>query len=729
MEIYCQVRSCGASSAILRAVTSVMVALVCSPTFAESADGPAAADQGDSSHRLETIVVTAERRTTDLQTTAIAATVLSGDDLTKKNINTLDTLAFMTPSLTVQSSGQNALVNIRGIGKSDGGAQVSSGVLIYRDGVSTTPNGLISDEPYYDIASIEVLRGPQGTFAGQNATGGAIFINEANPTLDRFNSWVEAQYGNYNDARIRGAVNIPLTDELAIRVATDNENRDTFFHMSGPYTGNPGKLHETNWRLSTLWQPNDAFKGVLKLDYNYIDHGGSPAGPYTGSTANVFNVASDAHLSGLEKQFRSVLQLSYRFADGVTLKSISGYQDGRLAYSLDMDGTATPPPLGLSPEVFIARATDRTTSEEVNLVSPDTGPFTWVLGGVYQNDDLDVPQFILSLAPGGTATTGLALSAAKDEAVRQSWGVFGQGSYELTKALKLQVGARYSRTSFTLTDIAQVLLSGKPLVSQSVPGETERDSRVTGKIDLDWTFDEHNFVYGFVATGHKGGGINGSGPIFKPENVTDYELGWKGNFFNNRIRTQFGAFYEDYTDFQLPIYEPTLGTGLDENAAGTTVVKGIEAQVQAAIGGLSLDIGTSYINTSLGQFSAIDSRNTRRGVQTLTGRPLPNAPSWTAQAGIQYAFAFGGGQILMPRVDYGFVGSRWATVFEVNPADRLIAENIFNAELMYEPSDSWKITAYATNLFDMHYVALQLLASLGQPGPPREYGIRLNKSF
>src|SRR3981081_2011711 len=206
MEIYCQVRSCGASSLRLQALTGVMVALACLPSFAESADGTAAADQGDSPTRLETVVVTAERRSTDLQTTAIAATVLSGEDLTNKNINTLDTLALTTPSLTVQSSGQNALVNLRGIGKSDGGQQVSSGVLIYRDGVSTTPNGLISDEPYYDIASIEVLRGPQGTFAGQNATGGAIFINEANPTLDKFGGWVEGQVGNYEDVRLRGAI-------------------------------------------------------------------------------------------------------------------------------------------------------------------------------------------------------------------------------------------------------------------------------------------------------------------------------------------------------------------------------------------------------------------------------------------------------------------------------------------------------------------------------------------
>src|SRR5882757_10392288 len=355
MKFHVQAGPKRARTVLFSLVPGVMSVMMC-PTLAAAADAPSTA-LDDS--KLEQIVVTAERRSTDLQLSPIAATVLTGEELTKRNVNTVDSLMFNTPSLTVQSSGENALVNIRGIGKSDGGAQDSSGVLIYRDGVSTTPNGLISDEPYYDIASIEVLRGPQGTFAGQNATGGAIFINEANPTLDRFGGWVEGQYGNYNDARVRGALNIPLTDTLAIRLATDNENRDTFFHMSGPYTGNPGKLHSTNWRLSTLWRPTEDFTAVLKLDYNYIDHGGSPASPFTGLTKNIFNVASDSHLAGLERQYRIVLQLSERFANGITLKSISGYQDGRLSYSLDADGTATPPPLGLSPEVFIARAADR----------------------------------------------------------------------------------------------------------------------------------------------------------------------------------------------------------------------------------------------------------------------------------------------------------------------------------------------------------------------------------
>jgi iron complex outermembrane recepter protein len=728
MKILCEVRLYRASSIKLRAITTAMIMLACLPTIAESAGPSTAADPGDST-KLEPIVVTAERRSTDLQTTAIAATVLSGEDLTKLNINTIDTLAFHTPSLTVQSSGTSTLVNIRGIGKSDGGAEDSSGVLIYRDGVSTTPNGLISDEPYYDIASVEVLRGPQGTFAGQNATGGAIFINEANPTLDRFGGWVEGQYGNYNDVRVRGALNIPLTDTLAIRLATDDENRDTFFNMSGPYTGNPGKLHETNWRLSTLWQPTDDFKAVLKLDYNYIDHGGSPAAPFTGLTANIFNVASDAYLAGLERQYRIVLQVSDRFANGMTLKSISGYQDGRLSYSLDADGTATPPPLGLSPEIFVARANDRTVSEEINLLSADTGPFTWVLGGVYQDDDLNTPQFILSLAPGGTTKSGLALNGLEDLAIRTSWGVFAQGSYALTDALKLQLGGRYSETSFKASSIAQGLFYGTPIQTETVNGEKESDSRFTGKVDLDYTLDEHDFLYAFVSTGHKGGGINADGAVFQPENVTDYELGWKGKFFNDRIRTQFGGFYENYTNFQLAVFDPVLGAARDVNATGTTVVKGIEAQMQAALGGLSFDLGTSYVSSSLGRFLAIDSRNLTLGLQTLTGRPLPNAPLWTAQAGIQYAFDLGSRQTLTPRVDYGLVGSRWATAFQVPPGDFLAEQNIFDAQVKYDASESLAFTLYGTNVFNDHYVSLQLLGNLGQPGPPRQFGIRVSKSF
>jgi iron complex outermembrane receptor protein len=144
-------------SRVLGAVS--ILALAASATAAASARAEDSTTAGVTS--IGEVVVTAERRGVSLQKTSIAATVLSGDELARKNVDSISALQFTTPSLTIQNTGENALINIRGVGKSEGGIQDPSGVLIYRDGVSTSPGGFLADEPYYDIASIEVLRGPQ----------------------------------------------------------------------------------------------------------------------------------------------------------------------------------------------------------------------------------------------------------------------------------------------------------------------------------------------------------------------------------------------------------------------------------------------------------------------------------------------------------------------------------------------------------------------------------------
>src|SRR5262249_22181852 len=154
------------------------------------------------------------------------------------------------------------------------------------------------------------------------------------------------------------------------------------------------------------------------------------------------------------------------------------------------------------PEIFVANASDRTLSEELNLVSPDSGPFTWVVGGVYQADDLNNPQFILSLAPGGTTTTSIALNALQSTAIRTSWGVFAQGSYAITASLKIQAGARYSQTDFTTRNIAQLLFNGTPLATTSLDNAKQSDSRLTYKVNIDYRLNEENFLYAFIATGH-----------------------------------------------------------------------------------------------------------------------------------------------------------------------------------------------------------------------------------
>lgn len=176
---------------------------------------------------LEEVVVTAERRTTNLQTTGISASVLTGTDLANKGVLSVDQLQLVAPSVVIENFGQGNNFNIRGIGKGEHNTQTSTGVITYRDGVPTFP-GYFQDEPYYDISNLEILRGPQGTFVGQNATGGAVFITETNPSLEGMHGYLAGQYGNYNDVAIQGAVNLPINDTLAVRLAFNDERRDSF---------------------------------------------------------------------------------------------------------------------------------------------------------------------------------------------------------------------------------------------------------------------------------------------------------------------------------------------------------------------------------------------------------------------------------------------------------------------------------------------------------------------
>ncbi|MGH8168983.1 MAG: TonB-dependent receptor plug domain-containing protein, partial [Steroidobacteraceae bacterium] len=217
---------------------------------------PSAGSSPGSAPALQEVVVTAEKRTTNLQQTPIAAVVLTGTQLLHSGVITVDQLETVSPSLAVDNFGQGDEFNIRGIGKAEHNTQTQAGVITYRNGVASFP-GYLEDEPFYDISNIEVLRGPQGTFAGENSTGGAVYITEASPNFNGVNGYVLGQYGNYNDTMVQGAVNLPVSDTVSTRIAFYDEYRDTFFHVTGPYIGGKGALKQSSIRFSLLWRPSD----------------------------------------------------------------------------------------------------------------------------------------------------------------------------------------------------------------------------------------------------------------------------------------------------------------------------------------------------------------------------------------------------------------------------------------------------------------------------------------
>ena len=187
--------------------TSVLALICCGAVHAQTASG---SSSNTTAGGVEVVVVTAERRTVDLQKASLSATVLSGTDLENKGVMVLDQLQFIAPNVTIDNFGQGVDFDIRGIGKGEHNSQTTPGVITYRDGVATFP-GYITEEPYYDVANIQVLRGPQGTFAGQNAIGGAVFVNTQNPVIGGgYDGYVQAQAGNYTDFGLQGATNIPI---------------------------------------------------------------------------------------------------------------------------------------------------------------------------------------------------------------------------------------------------------------------------------------------------------------------------------------------------------------------------------------------------------------------------------------------------------------------------------------------------------------------------------------
>src|SRR5678816_499619 len=206
-------------------------AAVWSPAQAQTQSGSQATSQV-----LEEIVVTAERRRTSLQVTPIAATVMSGEKLADSGITVVDQLQFISPGATVNNFGQGIDFNIRGIGKAEHNTQTTTGVITYRDGVATFP-GYFTAEPYYDIARVEILRGPQGTFVGQNATGGAVFVTSQDPVINGGTTgYIQGQIADYSGYGAQGAINLPAGDKFATRLAFNALKRDSFYDITGPYT-------------------------------------------------------------------------------------------------------------------------------------------------------------------------------------------------------------------------------------------------------------------------------------------------------------------------------------------------------------------------------------------------------------------------------------------------------------------------------------------------------------
>jgi iron complex outermembrane recepter protein len=718
------------------------------PVVAVAADAPA--DPGHA--QLEEIVVTAQRRVENLQTVSIAVTSLSGDALNDKAVARLDDLQFASPALTITDAALTRSINIRGIGLASGSPQVTPGVATYVDGLAQPP--IANTATFYDIGTIEALRGPQGTFVGSSSTGGAIFINSRSPDLGETNGYAEVSGGNYSNRGAQGAINLPAGDTFAIRIAGNYRERDSYFTDIGPAGGDPGELKDTSGRVGLLWKPNDAFQALFKWELTNHDTGGYAYQPIPTTTyaplrsANIRNLTYDDPSKNDERAEQSSLELRYNMAGGVILRSQSGYQDKHVYNLYDSDATIQPsPPPNPFPRVTSDQfVRERVFTQEFNLISPTDRRFDWVLGAYWQRNKIDV---VIAQGSDGFPTN---IDIKNDKKIT---GYFAQVGYRLTPQLKLNVGGRYS--TFDVSSGGAVVIgrglpfppfNGTGLQVADLSGSHD-DARPTGKVALEWTPTEDNLFYAFIARGYKPGGFNTATQGFEPETVLDYEVGWKATLLGGNLRTQIGAFWNDYTDFQLDSLNPLTGTVQTQNIADATI-RGLEVQAQARLGGLGFDVGAAYVDSKLGEVQFVNTRALPPGTNlpqcapgvppgtpatcfdygpyltSATGRSMLYSPEFTFNAGLDYSFLVGKGT-LRPRINYAYIDAQFTNLLFSSITDRLPAHGLFSAQLTYS-LDNWSVEAYGTNLADKEYLSGQF-GNNEFYGAPREYGLRASVRF
>jgi len=705
---------------------------------------------------LEVLVITAEKRSQTLQETPMAVTAFTQEDMELRDATDLRGLQNYTPNLEFnnESGGQNnSRVTLRGIGTETLVGGGDPGVALHVDGIYVGRSSA-SATSIFDVERLEVLRGPQGTLYGRNATGGSINIISAKAKED-FEASFDLTAGNYNRTRARGILNVPLTDNVYSRFSIIKEDRDGYLENSFAGGGDNDDKDLLSIRGQVLWDLDDDNEVIFRAfhtkvggvgsgskylgvdtDYQFgpsltgISDGssGPPAGvplatalytnPANGIPANPqssdFYTISKNAAEFVDMEHKGIdLTVEWNLSDSVVLRSISSYQTMDNATLVDADNSE------LTIETRSRQNQADQQSQEFNLFSNSDSDLQWILGAFYYHEELE--EEFQTFVGGGLLDPTIPLVGGQlpgGNGVSQnptashetySYAVFGQATYSFTDALRVTAGMRYSkddkeqsRTNGGVIDSVNGYRLGAGGATGPEPDTlVEADwSSTTGKLSVDYDLSDTNLLYASYSTGFKAGGIpfNGVQIAYEPEKVTSFEIGSKNEFFDNRLRLNVAAFSYDYEDLQ--VFRLTGDGPRAENAAQSSV-KGIEVEFQGVITeSLRVDGSMGYLDAVYDEYT-IDIPPT-----DYSGNTLNHAPKNMFNLGVQYQHEFSEGG-LTARVDYVHRGD---TYFDRANTDVDLQEayGLVNVNLRYETED-WFVAIYGKNLTGEEYVTGQLI--------------------
>jgi iron complex outermembrane receptor protein len=714
--------------------------------LAAACGAPAMAQDTASSDLAGDIVVTAQKRPEPISKAPLSISAVTGADLRAQGVVDASSLATSIPTVKIDQA--NGLqITIRGVSSADGTEKGDPSAAFMLNGVYLARQQSLSGA-FFDLERVEVLRGPQGTLYGRNATAGVVNVLTARPT-DHFQAAVNGEYGNYDTYRVDGMVNVPVSDKLWIRAAGAYNKHDSYLIKGAGVTRSLGQdQDEYAGRLSANLKFGDDDQGNLLVVGDYAHQGG--AGPQSVTVGNFFTGGTGftpLYINPNSAEARTVnypiksepdqdnkiygvtgeltwdfgpVNLTYlgayRVFDRYNLSTYVNYNSNRYADVYNTGKSAS-------------------NSQELRLATSGDGPFKAVVGLYYFREKATHVDTVLN------DYAGFPLYAfLQSPVIGESKAAFGQATYSLTDKLRITGGIRYSRdeksrVGRTVLSTTSPALDPATYTVAAINNAKRTDSAVTWKGGAEFDATDDILLYASVSTGYKAGGFNDgctagsagcTAPVapgllfYKPEKLTAYEAGLKGKFLDNAVSLSLAGFYYDYTNMQLS----SPGTlGLTTLNAGKARVKGIETQaVITPTPRDRFDLSINYLDAYYTDYKPTVTTD-------YEGYDLDNAPHWVAMAAYTHTFPLANGGNFAMHVDSQMSDSYLLTNYAKPTQFRNPSYTKTNMTITYNaPADAWYIQGFLKNAENTITFSGYGLGRI-YTSEPRRYGVRAGVRF
>lgn len=696
---------------------------------------------------LEEVIVTAQRREESLQDVPLSVTAFDAETLQKSNISEAKDFLSLSPNVGFTEDGQtgsrSVSISIRGVSSiamDTIAAPSSVGYYVDELNMTSTASGNVNPQ-LQDMERIEVLRGPQGTYFGRNALGGAINVTTKKPT-DQLYFETTASAGSFDTRGLEAILNLPVSDTFMLRAVTAYEESDTVVENVNPNSDNDTEF--STFRVAARWLATDNFMVDFSISHTEEEEGGDIAvgtgvldldtrsiwdflGPNDGFDdllgfypSNDDKVNHDTKERNDNETTIYNLRMSWDF-DTFSIKSITGFIDSEHARDFDQDNISA----NVIERHNLAEA--ESLSQELRIQSTGDGTFDWTLGLYYADDEIERFNSVQAGSEGSytdpnTGIThgllppipaGFRINENNRIFETQSTAVFGEVTWHITDAWSLTGGARYTKDEID-NDVFGVVAFEDAIPDAS---GSEDFTNFSPKLSLRYMPSDDLTVYATYSEGYKSGGLDFNGGIrtdFDEEQLNSWEIGFKSTLADGRVRLAGAIFSLDWEDLQVQtnfLADPTkIESAVSKTLnAGEASVEGAELEFLALLSeGLTWAVNLGYMDASYDDFPGVNLPG--GNIVDLSGLDLPKTPEWTASTVLDYTTPIGDSLEGFARFEWNYRSSTKGDLEGVaakqlglpNFPYNIDSYDVANLRLGVK-GENWRVNAYVENLFDEEY--------------------------